>query len=170
MNERQRPARILLVEDSRMDIELTLDAFREARLGNDVEVARGGQEALDHLFDPERLAGDAGKLMPDLILLDLKMPGIDGFEVLRRVKSEPGLKRLPVVILTSSREEGDRALSYDIGANSYLVKPVSFEGFLDVVRRIDEYWLVLNVEPPPYRGRSPCKTGLGGGASGAGSP
>jgi len=81
--------------------------------------------------------------------LDLKMPGVDGFEVLRQLKTAPVLKRLPVIVLTSSREEGDRALSYDLGANSYLVKPVSFEGFLDVVRQVDEYWLMLNVAPPP---------------------
>ena len=86
--------------------------------------------------------------MPNLVLLDLKLPGIDGFEVLRQIKSTPILKRLPVVILTSSKEEGDRALSYDHGANSYLVKPVSFDGFLGVVRQIDGYWLSLNVAPP----------------------
>ena len=86
--------------------------------------------------------------MPGLILLDLKLPGIDGFEVLRQVKSTPILKRVPVVVLTSSKEEGDRALSYDRGANSYIVKPVSFEGFLGVVRQIDGYWLSLNVAAP----------------------
>jgi len=87
-------------------------------------------------------------LLPGLVLLDLKMPGIDGFEVLRQIKSTAGLKRLPVIILTSSKEEGDRAMSYDNGANSYLVKPVSFEGFLDVVRTIGDYWLTLNMGPP----------------------
>lgn len=152
MSPREHPATILLVEDNRMDIELTLDAFREAHLVNRVEVAPGGQQALDYLSG----AGEYGDRMkfplPDLVLLDLKMPGIDGFEVLRRIKGTPKLKRIPVVILTSSREEGDRALSYDIGANSYLVKPVSFEGFLEVVREIDHYWLLLNVEPPPYTG------------------
>lgn len=86
--------------------------------------------------------------MPNLVLLDLKLPGIDGFEVLRQIKSTPLLKRMPVVILTSSKEEGDRALSYDTGANSYLVKPVSFDGFLGVVREISNYWLTLNVAPP----------------------
>jgi DNA-binding response OmpR family regulator len=86
--------------------------------------------------------------LPSLVLLDLKLPGIDGFEVLRQIKSTAMLKRLPVIILTSSKEEGDRALSYDNGANSYLVKPVSFDGFLDVVRKIEGYWLSLNVAPP----------------------
>lgn len=154
MSEHKRPACILLVEDNRMDIELTLDAFREARLGNRIQVAQGGQPALDYLFGHGEFADRRRHPLPDLILLDLKMPGIDGFEVLRQIKGSPALKRLPVVILTSSREEGDRALSYDIGANSYLTKPVSFEGFLDVVKQIDHYWLLLNVEPPPYTGHS----------------
>lgn len=143
-----RPAHILLVEDNRMDVELTLDAFREARLVNKVQVAASGQAALDYLFGRDPYADRQQFPLPDLILLDLKMPGIDGFEVLRQIKQAPILKRLPVVILTSSKEEGDRALSYDQGANSYLVKPVSFEGFLEVVRHIEDYWLVLNVGPP----------------------
>ena len=86
--------------------------------------------------------------MPSLVLLDLKLPGVDGFEVLRQVKSAPILRRLPVIILTSSKEEGDRALTYDIGANSYIVKPVSFNGFLDVIKQIEGYWISLNVAPP----------------------
>lgn len=139
---------ILLVEDNRMDVELTLDAFREARLMNTVQVASNGQAALDYLFGRGQFADRDKYPLPDLILLDLKLPGIDGFEVLRQVKSAPILKRLPVVILTSSKEEGDRALSYDIGANSYLVKPVSFDGFLGVVSQIEGYWLSLNVGPP----------------------
>ncbi len=143
-----KPAYILLVEDNRMDAELTLDAFHEARLLNAVHVAPNGQEALDYLFGRNQYADRKKFPMPNLVLLDLKLPGIDGFEVLRQVKSTPRLKRLPVVILTSSKEEGDRALSYDSGANSYLVKPVSFEGFLNVVRQIEGYWLSLNVAPP----------------------
>jgi CheY-like chemotaxis protein len=143
-----KPANILLVEDNRMDVELTLDAFHEARLLNTIHVASDGQEALDYLFGRGQYADRKAFPMPNLVLLDLKLPGIDGFEVLQRVKSTPILKRLPVVILTSSKEEGDRALSYDHGANSYLVKPVSFEGFLDVVRQIEGYWLSLNVAPP----------------------
>ena len=119
---------IMLVEDNRMDIELTLDAFKEARLSNRIEVANSGSRALE--------------------LLDLKMPGIDGFEVLKRIKETPKIKRIPVVVLTSSKEQGDRALSYDIGANSYLVKPVAFSGFIDVVRQIEDYWLTLNVRAP----------------------
>lgn len=143
-----KPAHILLVEDNRMDAELMLDAFQEARLGNTFHVAPGGEAALDYLFGRGEYADRARYPLPDIVLLDLKMPGLDGFDVLRRVKAEPILKRLPVIILTSSKEEGDRALSYDMGANSYLVKPVSFEGFTDVVRRIDDYWLVINVGPP----------------------
>ena len=141
-------AHILLVEDNRMDAELTLDAFHEAKLLNTIHVACDGQEALDYLFGRSKYIDRNAFPMPNLVLLDLKLPGIDGFEVLRQIKSTPILKRLPVVILTSSKEEGDRALSYDRGANSYLVKPVSFEGFLGVVRQINGYWLSLNVAPP----------------------
>ncbi len=139
---------ILLVEDNRMDVELTLDAFQEVRLINPVHVAPNGQEALDYLFGQGKYADRAAYPLPGLILLDLKLPGIDGFEILRQIKSTPVLKRLPTIILTSSKDEGDRILSYDCGANSYLVKPVSFEGFLNVVRHIKGYWLSLNVEPP----------------------
>ncbi len=141
-------AHILLVEDNRMDVELTLDAFHEAKLLNTIHVASDGTEALDYLFGRGKFADRNAFPLPNLVLLDLKLPGVDGFEVLRQIKSTPILKRLPVVILTSSKEEGDRALSYDQGANSYLVKPVSFDGFLGVVRQIDGYWLSLNVAPP----------------------
>jgi len=143
-----KPAHILLVEDNRMDVELTLDAFHEAKLLNTIHVASNGQEALDYLFGRGRYADRKAFPRPNLVLLDLKLPGIDGFEVLRQIKSTPVLKRLPVVILTSSKDEGDRALSYDRGANSYLVKPVSFDGFMGVVRQIEGYWLSLNVAPP----------------------
>lgn len=137
-----KPASILLVEDNPMDVELIIDAFKEARLTNKIHVARNGKEALDYLF------GQGENPLPDIVLLDLKMPGIDGHEVLRKIKSADKLKRLPVIILTSSRDEGDRAMSYDNGANSYLVKPVSFDDFLKVVKQVSEYWLTLNVEPP----------------------
>jgi CheY-like chemotaxis protein len=139
---------ILLVEDNRMDIELTLDAFREVELDGIIQVAESGQKALDYLFGRGEFGDRERYPMPHIILLDLKMPGISGYEVLRQIKNTPGLKRLPVVILTSSADEGDLALSYDSGANSYLVKPVSFEGFLEVVRQISDYWLALNLTPP----------------------
>jgi CheY-like chemotaxis protein len=142
------PAHLLLIEDNRMDVELTLDVFREARFGNTVHVAHNGKEALDYLFGNGEYVDRQTYPLPHFILLDLKLPGIDGHEVLRRVKNDPHLKRIPVIILSSSKEEGDRALSYDNGANSYLIKPISFEGFLEVVQQIVDYWLVLNVEPP----------------------
>lgn len=144
----ENDAQILLVEDNAMDVVLTLDAFKEAKLKNKINVARNGQEALDYLFGHNKFADRVEFPIPNLILLDLKMPGIDGFEVLRQIKKTDGLKRIPVIILTSSKEEGDRTLSYDIGANSYLLKPVSFDGFIDVVKKIDDYWFTLNIEAP----------------------
>lgn len=142
-----RAAHILLVEDRRMDVELTLDAFREAQLKDTVHVAWNGEQALDYLFGRDEFADRQRYPMPDLVLLDLKLPGIDGQEVLRQVKSTPELKRMPVVVLTSSREQRDRLECYDHGANSFLVKPISFDGFMDVVREVHAYWLGLNVPP-----------------------
>jgi CheY-like chemotaxis protein len=139
---------LLLVEDNRMDIELTLDAFREARFPNPIQVATGGQMALDYLFGHGVYADRQRYPLPGLILLDLKMPVVDGYEVLRQLKGTPILKRIPIVIMTSSSLEGDRILSYDIGANSYLVKPLTFEGFMDVVKTIGGYWLNLNLNAP----------------------
>ena len=139
---------ILLVDDNPMDIELTLDAFREAHLTNRVEVAQGGQAAIDYLLGRGEFADRARYPLPVLVLLDVKMPVVDGFEVLRQVKNAPLVRRIPILILTSSREEGDRAMSYENGANSYLVKPVSFDGFLEVVGTIRDYWLTFNLGPP----------------------
>ncbi len=150
MNDLDRPARILLVDDNANDVELTLEAFREVKLTNTFEVATSGQDALDRLFARVDKQRDQHEPLPDLILLDLKMPRVDGFEVLRQLKSAPILRRIPVVILTSSREEGDRAMTYDSGANSYLVKPISFDGMVDVVTRIQDYWLSINVGPPTH--------------------
>jgi len=143
-----RPAHILLVEDRRMDVELTLDAFREARLSNTVQVAYTGEQALDYLFGRGVFADQDKRQIPDLILLDLKLPGISGQEVLRQLKSAPDLKRIPIVVLTSSREDRDRIESYDNGVNSFLVKPITFDGFMEVVKQVDNYWLSLNVPPP----------------------
>ena len=142
-----RAAHILLVEDRRMDVELTLDAFREARLNDTVHVASTGEQALDYLFGRGDFGDRDRHPMPDLVLLDLKLPGIDGPEVLRQVKATPGLRRLPVVVLTSSREQRDRIECYDHGVNSFLVKPISFDGFMEVVREVHAYWLGLNVPP-----------------------
>lgn len=144
----QRPAHILLAEDNRMDIELTLDAFREGHLNNTVHVATGGQDALDYLLGNGKFADRDAYPLPDLILLDIKMPVVDGHEVLRRIKQIDVLKRIPTIVLSSSKEEGDLAVSYDNGANSYLVKPVSFDGFMEVVQHISRYWFTLNIPPP----------------------
>ncbi|CAN5602664.1 response regulator [soil metagenome] len=153
-----RPIRILIVDDSRMDVELTLDAFRQVRLANQVRVARSGQEAVDYMLGAGPYADRLRHPLPDIVLLDLKMPVTDGFEVLRRIKGEPDVRRIPVIIMTSSREEGDRALSYDIGANSYLVKPISFEGFVETVTSVRDYWLSLNVGPPPFALAAPASS------------
>jgi CheY-like chemotaxis protein len=143
-----KPPLILLVDDEHLDVELTIDAFRVAHFANPVQVARNGEEALDYLFGRGGFSDRVRYPLPVIILLDLKMPRVDGFEVLRQLKAAPFLKRIPVIILTSSKEEGDRAMSYDNGANSYLVKPVSFSGFVKMVRDLEGYWLQLNVEPP----------------------
>lgn len=140
-----KPANILLVEDNEMDIELTLDAFRETRLTNNVKVVKTGEEALDYLLGKGKYKNRQKYPKPHLVLLDLKLPGIDGHEVLKTIKSTPVVKRIPVIILTSSSEEQDILLSYDLGVNSYLVKPISFEGFLNVVGQITDYWLTTNL-------------------------
>ena len=143
-----RTAQIMLVEDNYMDIRLTLDAFKEAKLLNEINVFRNGGEALDYLFGRNKYTDRALFPLPDIILLDLSMPGINGFEVLEQIKSADKLKRIPVIILTSSKEAGDRTLSYDIGANSYLLKPISFEVFVEVVKKISDYWFTLNISAP----------------------
>lgn len=152
MPSRQQPipSPILLVEDNPLDVELTLDAFREAQLGETIHVVRRGDEALNYLFGRDQFSDRQRYPMPGLVLLDLKLPGLDGHEVLRQIKASPELKRLPVVILTSSREDTDLVKSYDTGANSYLVKPVSANGFLQVVQQIHQYWLTLNIGPPLF--------------------
>ncbi len=141
-------AHILMVEDNNMDVVLTLDAFREARFMNTIEIARTGEDALRYLFGEDDYSDRKRHPLPDLVLLDLKLPGISGHEVLARIKSTPRLKRIPVIVLTSSSEEGDLEMSYDCGANSYLVKPITFDGFLETVRSIEHYWLSVNVSPP----------------------
>jgi CheY-like chemotaxis protein len=150
-----KSAHILLAEDNRMDVELTLDAFRERNLTNSIHVAANGQLALDYLFGRGEYADRIRFPLPDLVLLDLKMPIINGIEVLRQIKTSETLKRIPVIMLTSSKEEGDLAMSYDNGVNSYLTKPVSFDGFLEVVHKVHDYWLTLNVPPPLRLGPEP---------------
>jgi len=139
---------IMLIEDNEMDIVLTRDAFQQAHLGNPIQVAKTGEEALEYLLGKGEYQDRGTYPLPELILLDLKLPGIHGLDVLKQIKTHPKLKRIPVIILTSSAEERDRALGYDLGVNSYLVKPISFEGFLQVVGTIKEYWLTLNLGPP----------------------
>lgn len=139
---------ILLVEDNPDDVELTLRALKKNNILNEVAVARDGAEALDYLFGKGGYASRDMAVMPAVILLDLKLPRIDGLEVLQRIRSEERTKFLPVVILTSSKEEKDRMNGYKLGANSYIRKPVDFNQFIEAVRQLGLYWLILN-EPPP---------------------
>ncbi len=133
---------ILLVEDNPDDEELTLRAFRKNKIANPVVVVRDGQEALDWLLN-------ASNPVPSMILLDLRLPKVSGLEVLQRVRQEPRLKLVPVVILTSSKEENDVASGYKLGVNSYIRKPVNFDQFTEAVRQLGLYWLVLNEPPLP---------------------
>jgi two-component system response regulator len=138
---------ILLVDDSQEDVDLTLHALRSENLANSVFVARDGAEALDFLFCTGPHAGRSFDFPPKLILLDLKLPKVDGMEILRRVKADPRTRNIPVVLVTSSREERDLVSGYNLGANSYLQKPVDFEEFRKMVKLLGLYWLVIN-QPP----------------------
>ena len=138
---------ILLVEDNPNDVELTLHAFKKNNIVNRVEIVRDGAEALDYLFATGMYADRDINSHPRVILLDLKLPKIDGKEVLRRIKAAPRTQTIPVVVVTSSREESDVVESYHLGVNSYIRKPVDFEQFTEAVRTIGMYWLLLN-EPP----------------------
>ncbi|HVZ65164.1 MAG TPA: response regulator [Lacunisphaera sp.] len=133
---------ILLVEDNPDDVALTLDAFKQCNVANRVDVVRDGAAALDYLFAP-------GAVAPGLVLLDLKLPKVDGLDVLRRIRGDARTKRLPTVILTSSKEERDVIAGYDLGANSYIRKPVDFDQFVAAVKQLGLYWLLLNEPPPP---------------------
>lgn len=139
--------RILMAEDDPNDVELTLTALAEHKLADEVQVVRDGAEALDYLYRrgafAQRAAGD-----PVVVLLDIKMPKVDGVEVLRQIRADPRLRLMPVVILTSSREERDLVKSYRLGVNAYVVKPVDFRAFLDAVKELGVFWAVVN-EPPP---------------------
>jgi CheY-like chemotaxis protein len=139
--------KILLVEDSEQDVELTLSASEANHLANQVDVARDGAEALDYLYRRGVFASRPADL-PIVVLLDLKMPKVDGLEVLRQMKADSELRRIPVVMLTSSREEQDLVKSYSLGVNAYVVKPVNFDQFVDSVKQLGCFWAVIN-EPPP---------------------
>ena len=139
--------RIVLAEDNANDVELTLTALRENHVSNEVVVVRDGAEALDYLHRRNGYADRPGG-NPALVLLDLKMPKVDGIEVLRQVKSDPALRAIPVVVLTSSREERDLVRSYDLGVNAYVVKPVDFHEFVEAVKLLGGFWAVVNETPP----------------------
>ncbi|MCD4787249.1 MAG: response regulator [Desulfobacterales bacterium] len=145
---RPEDLKILLIEDNPDDVEITLRAFKKHNLANHITVARDGEEALDIIF--QRGKESAGGLRPDLILLDLKLPRVDGMEVLKQIKDNLETKVIPVIVLTSSKEESDLAESYRLGANSYIRKPVNFEKFIGVVMQLGLYWLLIN-EPPPNK-------------------
>jgi two-component system response regulator len=142
---------ILLVEDNPDDEALTLRALKKNNIGNQVIVARDGAEALDYLFGTGQYSGRNVNLMPQVVLLDLKLPKIEGLEVLRLLRANDVTKLLPVVILTSSNEERDRLAGYELGANSYIRKPVDFNEFMEAARQLGLYWLVLNEQPPARR-------------------
>lgn len=133
---------ILLVEDNPMDLDLTLRAFTKKKFSNQVHVARDGEEALAFIA-----RWDAGEVVPAVILLDINLPKVNGLEVLRQLKGHPVYRRIPVVVLTSSREDRDLKTAYDLGVNSYIEKPVSFSKFMDVAEQIELYWCVLNERP-----------------------
>jgi two-component system response regulator len=141
------PVEILLVEDSATDLELALRALKKAKVASRIEVARDGEEALDFVFARNAHAGRSIEDKPRLILLDLKLPRVDGLEVLREVKADARTRTIPVVILTSSHEQRDVAESYELGVNSYIVKPVDFEGFISAVADLGTYWMLRNLSP-----------------------
>jgi CheY-like chemotaxis protein len=146
----KEPGTILYAEDDERDIELTMEALREHNLANSVKVVRDGEEALDCLYRRGAYKDRDGE-DPVLILLDIKMPKVDGLQVLRQIKSDRRLKTIPVVVLTSSREEKDLLESYQLGVNAYVVKPVDFENFVKAVKEIGLFWMLLNEQPRQYR-------------------
>jgi CheY-like chemotaxis protein len=142
-----KPKRILLVDDSPRDTEMALDALQQYNLANEVTTLRDGAEALDYMYRRGEFAGRDGS-EPAVILLDLKMPRVDGLEVLRQLKADPRFKVIPVVVMTSSREDQDLIKSYQLGVNGYVVKPLDFHEFIEAVRTLGAFWAVLNELPP----------------------
>jgi two-component system, response regulator len=140
---------ILIVEDTSEDLDLTLRALRKAKITNHIQVARDGEEALEFIFCEGPFGERKIENGPKVILLDLKLPKIDGLEVLQRIKCDPRTKSIPVVVLTSSREQNDVVESYNLGVNSYIVKPVNFEQFSEAVQKLGMYWLLINHPPSP---------------------
>ncbi len=138
---------ILLVEDNPNDVELTLHAFKKNNLANRIHVVRDGAEALDFIFAQGAYTARSIKDGPKVVLLDIKLPKVDGLEVLRRIKGDPRTLKIPVVVLTSSREERDVVASYQLGVNSYIVKPVDFDRFTEAVLQLGLYWVLLNQSP-----------------------
>lgn len=139
---------LLLVEDNPSDVELTLHVLKKHKVCNRIKVLRDGAEALDFVFGAASQVSRENGNTPKLILLDLKLPKVNGLEVLGRIKADPNTRRIPVVVLTSSREDRDLSTCYDLGVNSYLVKPVDFEQFTEAIRQLGLYWLLLNRLPP----------------------
>lgn len=143
----EQPVELVLVEDNPDDVEMTLHVLKKNKLCNNIKLLRDGAEALDYLLGPNGYP--APPCCPKVVLLDLKLPKVNGIEVLERIRSDPRTKSLPVVVLTSSREDRDLSRCYDLGVNSYIVKPVDFNQFTEAIRQLGLYWLLLNETPPP---------------------
>jgi CheY-like chemotaxis protein len=145
----QELKRILIVDDSPKDVELTITALAEGNLANGVSVAEDGEEALDYLYRRGKFVNEIS--YPAVILLDIKMPKMNGIEVLKHIRSNPVFRLIPVIMVTSSREEKDLVESYELGANSYVVKPVDIIQFIDAIKVLGQYWAIINQPPPPKR-------------------
>ncbi|HMJ11070.1 MAG TPA: response regulator [Polyangiaceae bacterium] len=143
---------LLLVEDNASDEKLTIRAFNKSNLANEIIVVRDGEEALEYMFGTGRFADREVNDLPAVVLLDLKLPRVDGLEVLRQIRADERTKLVPIIILTSSKEDEDRAKGYSLGANAYVRKPVAFSEFTDAIRTLGLFWLVLNEPPPMNRG------------------
>jgi len=149
------PIEILLVEDNPNDLELTLHALEKHNVANKIHVVRDGEEALDFLFCRGAFSHRTFESPPKVVLLDLKLPKIDGLEILRAVKSDPRTKAVPIVVMTSSKQQRDLVESYNCGVNSYIQKPINFTEFQEVIRQLGYYWLAINQSPPPSAFKQP---------------